>query len=160
QPLEHEVRWRAKDGSILFFDVRSTARRAPNGEFLSAICVLRDVTERKQAEQALHSSEDRFRALIEHSLDAILLYDADGLTLYASPSISSINGYSPQELVGLNRFAWIHPDDLQQARQEWSALCEQPGKIVRSQARGRHKDGSWLWIERVLHNLLDDPEVQ
>src|SRR5262249_18592075 len=71
-----------------------------------------------------------------------------------------INGYSAQELLGKNRFDWIHPDDLEQARQEWSALLQQPGKVVRSQARGRHRDGSWLWIERVFHNLLADPDVQ
>jgi len=128
-------------------------------QIFGCIGVALDVTERKRAEETLRRSEARFRALIENSLDAILLYSADGTTLYASPSISRINGYSAQEIVGQNRFEWIHPDEMEQVRAEWSGLLEQPDRIVRGQARGRHKDGSWLWIERVLHNLLADSSV-
>jgi len=156
---EYEVRWKTKDGHLIPFIGRSTARRSPGGEFLSTVCDLHAITLRKQAEDALKRSEERFRALIENSLDAILLYSADGTTLYASPSISKINGYSPQELVGKNRFDWVHADDLERVRNEWDSLLQEPGKIITSQARGRHKDGSWLWIERVFHNLLDDPNL-
>src|SRR5258708_24293455 len=53
----------------------------------------------------------------------------------------------------------IHPDDVEPARDEWAALLRQPGAMSRNEYRVRHKDGSWQWVERVLHNLLLDPNV-
>src|SRR5258708_28687268 len=53
----------------------------------------------------------------------------------------------------------IHPDDVEPARDEWAALLRQPGAISRKEYRVRHKNGSWQWVERVLHNLLLDPNV-
>src|SRR5205814_755384 len=58
-----------------------------------------------------------FRALIENSLDGIVLYDACGTITYASPSTERITGYSPEEFVGLNGFSLIHPDDLELVRE-------------------------------------------
>ncbi len=55
---------------------------------------------RRRAEHAVQASEKRFRALIEHSYDIVLLLSAEGTILYASPSVERVLGYAPEELIG------------------------------------------------------------
>src|SRR6266516_521828 len=66
---QYEVRWRTKDGAIVHFDGASVPRFSDTGEFLSTLCTLRDVTERKCAEEKLRKSEEKYRDLIEISPD-------------------------------------------------------------------------------------------
>jgi PAS domain S-box-containing protein len=54
-------------------------------------------------------NEQRFRALIEHSADAIALLDSEGNFLYVSPSVQSFLGFAPEELVGHNAFELVPP---------------------------------------------------
>jgi PAS domain S-box-containing protein len=60
-------------------------------------------TERKEAENALHESEIKYRAFFENSMDAILLTTPDGKTLAANPAACSMFGYSEEELIRLGR---------------------------------------------------------
>src|SRR5215472_2076230 len=64
---DYELRWRTKDGAIVHFDGVSVPRLSDSGEFLSTLCTLRDVTERKCAEEKLRKSEEKYRNLIEIS---------------------------------------------------------------------------------------------
>jgi PAS domain S-box-containing protein len=112
-----------------------------------------------RADQMLDASEQRFRALIEHSSDGIALVGADGIILYASPSTTRILGYAPEALVGQVGFTLIHPDDQEGARAGLAALLEQPGKSATAQSRVRHGDGGWRWIELAANNLLAEPNV-
>ncbi len=104
-------------------------------------------------------SDRRFRALIEHSSDAIALLTAQGTVTYASPSTRRVTGYSAEELVGRNGFALLHPEDLENARQQFTALLDWPGDFITLEYRFRHADGTWHWVEATLTNLLVDPEV-
>ena len=104
-------------------------------------------------------SDRRFRALIEHSSDAIALLTAEGTITYASPSAERITGYSAEELVGMNGFALLHPEDLENVRQQITALLEQPGDFISLECRLCHTDGTWHWMEATVTNLLDDPAV-
>jgi diguanylate cyclase (GGDEF)-like protein/PAS domain S-box-containing protein len=109
---------------------------------------------RKQAEKALGQSEERFRALIEKSPDAIALTSADGTVLYVSPSTSRIVGFESEELIGRNGFDFVHPDDVPRTKEVLADLLQRPGGHVVTETRVRHKDGSWRWVEAVVTNLL------
>jgi diguanylate cyclase (GGDEF)-like protein/PAS domain S-box-containing protein len=110
--------------------------------------------------EALVESEMRFRALIENSSDGIALTGPDGVCIYAAPSTERILGYKPEELVGVNAFELIHPDDLKNAGQAMASLLTQPGSTVQSCNRFLVKDGSWRWLEGVATNLLYEPTVR
>ncbi|MBI4516485.1 MAG: PAS domain S-box protein [Deltaproteobacteria bacterium] len=115
----------------------------------------RDITERKQAEAALRQSERRFRALIENALDIVVLVGADGTIQYASPSVEAGMGLKPEQLVGRSPFDFVHPDDLARVAAEFSRAVSSSGASARTEARFRHRDGSWRALEGVSLNLLD-----
>src|SRR5205809_680471 len=97
---EYEVRWRTKDGAVVHFDGVSVPRLSSNGEFLSTLCTLRDVTERKFAEEKLRKSEEKYRDLIEISPDAIYVVDANGICVLGNRAGAELAGIPQDELVG------------------------------------------------------------
>jgi len=114
----------------------------------------------EQANDFLRQSEQRFRALIENSADCISLTDADRKFQYVSPSVTRIEGYTPEELVGTHAVDQTHPDDLPFLGRAMEELFVSPGKPIPAIWRRRHKDGRWIWLEGVATNLLDDPAVR
>ncbi|HZY43305.1 MAG TPA: PAS domain S-box protein, partial [Anaerolineae bacterium] len=115
--------------------------------------------ERKRAEEALLESEKRFRALIESSSDAITLLGATGKVIYDSPSAPGMLGYGPEDWIGRDVFALIHPEDLPRIQGLFEHLRQTAGARVNFTLRTRHKSGSWLWLEMVATNLLAEPGV-
>ena len=148
-----------KDGETLWVRETATAiKRAKGG----AVVVIagEDITERRRAEKLVRESAKRFRALIEHAYDAVLLLDANSGLLYASPSTEGILGYSPGELVGRDGFDFIHPDQLRDAKEQFAAASGHPGSVYRAERLIRHKLGKWLWTENTVTNLLGEPSVR
>jgi len=123
----------------------------------------RDVTERRHDEerraQLVLQSEKRFRALIENSSDAVVMVDAAGTTIYASPSGERVDGFKPEERVGRSALGFAHPEDVERLRQGFEYLLAEPHLRLSGQHRSRHADGSWIWIEAVAQNLLHDPAI-
>jgi PAS domain S-box-containing protein len=116
--------------------------------------------ERRRAEALLQESERRFRALIEHSSDAILMIDREATIRYASPSFERVLGYAPEEAVGRNRLFFIDPDQHDDAAASFAGLPKEPGQFATLQNRMRHKDGSLRWLETTVTSWLDEPAVQ
>jgi PAS domain S-box-containing protein len=100
KPRQYEVRWRRKDGAIVHFDGASVPRLSATGEFLSTLCTLRDVTERKSAEEKLRKSEEKYRDLIEISPDAIYVVDAEGVCILGNRAGAELIGIPQDEVVG------------------------------------------------------------
>jgi PAS domain S-box-containing protein len=115
--------------------------------------------ERREFERKLAEENARFRALTEHSSDAVTLIRADGTVLYNSPSSSRVLGYGPEEFVGRTGFEIVHPDDRQRIVGRLADLAREPGRPLTEELRVRHKDGSWRWVECVGTNLLAEPAV-
>src|SRR5437868_6806092 len=97
---EYEVRWKTKDGAVIHFDGATVPRLSDAGEFLSTLCTLRDVTERKCAEERLRKSEEKYRDLIEISPDAIYVVDANGVCVLGNRAGAELVGLPRDELVG------------------------------------------------------------
>jgi PAS domain S-box-containing protein len=177
--MHFENRYRHKDGSWRVLSWRSMPQ--PDGLMYATA---RDVTELKRAElamrdlnesletrvsertaelaqanESLRNSERRFRALIEHGSDGIVLIDPDNRIKYVSPTVETVEGYKPEDL--LNRYGTehTHPDDLPLVQKVVEQLVANPGKPVPVLWRRRHKNGEWLWLEGTATNLIDDPAV-
>ena len=155
--FEHRLLMPDGRGKHLYVIGRALQSSSGNLEFVGAVT---DVTDRKEAEEAVLQSEKRFRSMIEHSSDGIIL---DGLAkgyTYVSPSTERLLGYTPEEMVRPWKIDDVHPDHVQRREAAWSEVIREPKKVVTYEARARHKDGSWRWIETTLSNLLHEPSVQ
>jgi diguanylate cyclase (GGDEF)-like protein/PAS domain S-box-containing protein len=118
-----------------------------------------DVTDREAAEAALRTSEERFRALVQNATDVITILDDAGMVCYESPAVQRVLGYAPEELIGTDPFALIHPDDVGAVRSLFEESLRRPGVNIPAEFRFRDNAGSWRWLEVTGTNLLADPSV-
>ena len=91
-------------------------------------------TELREREDELKRSEQRFRALIENSSDAIALIDEHATILYASASTTRVLGYTPEEFVGRNGLDLVHPDDRNRV-QDTLASRSASSRVERPQSK-------------------------
>ena len=117
----------------------------------------RDISRRREQEEALRLSEERFRTLTEHCTDLLTALDSDGTILFASASLLPMLGYRPEEVVGWNCLSLVHPDDQAQVRDALRTELAGPPHDYRTVYRFRHKDGSWRWLESVATLQKDRP---
>ncbi len=152
------LKFKRKDGTQFNAEVTSVIYTDENGETRSYASI-RDITEKRKAEQQLRDSEKRFRALIENNKDVIILSASDGSMVYASPSVNGLLGYLPEELLSTSALELMHPDEVQNNIGHLTWVVENPSKSIFKVQRLRHKDGSWRWIEATSTSQLNDPAV-
>lgn len=119
-----------------------------------------DISQRKEAEEALEDTKRHYQAVVENSADGIMLISEDGMVLYQSPSSQRIFGHGP--LANRRPLEWgrVHPDDQEEAAEKFQRLLREPGSHLTFEMRYRHPDDTWHWIEAVTTNLLHEPYVQ
>lgn len=144
------------DGRTLALDVSANPLRDEHGRITRILFAASDVTDRKQAEIALHDSNEKLRQLTDNMREAFWLVDARSRAfLYMSPSCETVFGIRRDDLYR-DRRLWrraIHPDDLRgvlRAANEPDAQgrYEFECRIVRA-------DGSWRWIHARGNAVLD-----
>jgi len=126
----------------------STIQRDEAGAVDGIVTIGEDVTERRRAEEELRLREEHFRTLIENASDVISVLSADGTSLYESPSVERVLGWTPEELVGTRNFALRHPDDAERVTASVERIFG--GEAAEPiEFRLRHKNGSWRTVESV-----------
>ena len=129
---------------------------AQDGKIPSVMLISTDVTEHKNADDELRRKEEYFRALIENSLDAIVILNKEGAQIYASPSVERIIGEFRTDKIP---FESIHSDDIQLVIKSWEELIKSPDSTIESEFRYIHTDGSCHTLEVTGRNLLENPIV-
>lgn len=154
-PLNRE--WELVDGNGARLLVEACSQTLPDGSVMS---IVRDIKERKQAEEVLKASEERFKALIEENLDITTLLDSNGTIQYLSPSINRVLGYDPDELKGKNAFDYVHPEDRPAVAGLFRQINEQPDRNISAEYRCLAADGTCHILHSRIRNLCSHPSVQ
>ena len=174
RPMRCVIRLRDKEENWRWIEVTSQASYVSESGGYQSMSLNRDVTPLVEAQQDLRESEERYRLVSEMSRDLISESSTSGETIYISPAVFSVLGYTQAELPTMTPFALVHPDDVSRLK----ALYEQSfltGETVHFPAyRVRRKDGRYLWFESsgfryesgsgndrmlsVTHNVTDELE--
>ena len=112
-----------------------------------------------EAQANLRRSEERFRALVQHSSDCVCVMDSEANFTYVTPSIERILGYTPEEFVDVDRASLVHDEDLIRVADAYGKVFREEGAVTRFEGRFRAKDGTYRWVDSALINLLHDPHV-
>ncbi|MDO9557789.1 MAG: PAS domain S-box protein [Coriobacteriia bacterium] len=149
--------WRMIRGDGTPRDISFTGQvaRDTDGRFLRTYCILTDITERKQAEQKLRDSEERFRGLVETTSDFIWEVDAESVFTYASPQVEGLFGYTPEEIVGKTPFDLMSAEEAERICGIFRDLAERGEPIVALENVNVRRDGQPVILETSGVPVLD-----
>jgi diguanylate cyclase (GGDEF)-like protein/PAS domain S-box-containing protein len=152
EPFEMEVPYRRKDGSTLWCHLRTEWMRDEFGHVLYSRGVARDITERKAAEEALRESEQKFRSIVEQSLDGIVLIDQQGLIVEWNRGQERIVGLKQAEVIG--RPAW----DVQAQVVPEERKTDEWYKQTKTSMQQFLKTGQAPWLNQLQEINIQHPD--
>ena len=142
EAITFETRHRRKDGTSFPVEVRVSQFEQAGRRFL---CLVRDITERKRAEDELRASEERFRSVVDHATDGLFLFDEHQALVDVNLQACESLGYSRDEMIGM------HPSDFDAGLDEASiaqiGARVTAGETVTFETLHRRKDGTVFPVE-------------
>ena len=158
-----EKRYLRKDRSIVWVYVNVTLVTDRDGRPLHCLSYIRDITERKQAEEALRESEKRYRIVAESASDVIVTIDETSTILFINAAVEKVFGYTPKELIG-RKLTVLMPESLRRRHEEGMHRYLDTDKRTFSwnsaSFPGMHKSGRQIFVDlsfaesRVGHRRL------
>jgi PAS domain S-box-containing protein len=112
----------------------------------SGLLVIRDVTERKRMDERLRRTEEKYGALMENTLDAVLVIDFDGTTLFTNPAAARLFGYDTvEEIIGRNMIDFVAPESFEKIVNDQLKVAKGTGTLSTYKIRGG--DGREIMVE-------------
>ncbi|MCC6312478.1 MAG: PAS domain S-box protein [Thermomicrobiales bacterium] len=156
---QRESRLRRKNGQEIWVRLTATRLPAPGGQGRRLLQV-QDITRRREAEAALRHGDDRLRALLRNSSEAVEVLDERGRLRFAGSSYPAVFGVPESEALGRDVMDSIHPDDRALARNALLRARDADGVAEHAVVRRRVVGGMYRWFEITIANLLDEPAVR
>ncbi len=142
---KNEIRVKHKDGNYICLESKGRTFIDANGK-RKVIIISRDITRRKETEQKLRYSEEKYRSLINDLIDIILEVDLKGVVTYVSPQCFDLIGYHPHELIGTNALKFIYRDDVSIIADSMKNAFKTKTMISVSIYRLVHKNGDNIFV--------------
>jgi len=141
--VNFEYRFQHKDGHYIHVSTRGSFVEVNDEE--KFIGIVRDITERKEIQEKLKTSEVKFRNLINNISDIVVDVGIDGRYTYLSPQSFNLIGYHPEELFGQQLYGLVHPDDLNELINNVKEAFNSRD-IMNFEFRIQHKDGHYVYV--------------
>lgn len=151
--VDTEVFWR-RDGTSFPVEYASYPLFDEGGSTVGAVVTFTDITERKEIEQTLQTSENRFRTLISFAPVGIYFTDSQGNCLLVNERWTELAGLSPEEAKGRGWIQALHPEDRERVLQEWYDTA-QVGREFHSEYRFQTRNGTVHWLVGLALTLRD-----
>jgi diguanylate cyclase (GGDEF)-like protein/PAS domain S-box-containing protein len=146
--------------AILGFGWIATIRRASRNDLRRAYeALVVEMQERRAAEDAVRTSEQRFRSLVQRASDLTCVIDSSGVLTYVSPAVDTLLGFDPEDFVGSALAERVHVDDRPDLAAAITELRLDPTATATVDFRVQASDGRWRNIEAVGRNLLEDSAI-
>ncbi len=147
-------RLKRKDGRIIWVEDNARYIKKEDGTVLYNQGILRDITRRKEAEDALHESEARFRTVIDHSYDAVLIHESDGRLIDVNKTMLRMFDVSYTEALSYTIDDYTGPaNNIADSQNNWMRALAGEDVLFPWQAR-RPKDGSVFDVEVYLTRII------
>jgi PAS domain S-box-containing protein len=156
---EIEYRLRSADGNYRYFQARGVPILNEDGSIREWVGTSIDIHERKQAEDAIKQSEERYRSLTLAISQIVWITDAEG-RCYDTPSMRAYTGQTEAEVVGYGWLETIHPDDRERTVQVWSEAVQRKS-LYEMEYRLRRADGNYRYFQaRAVPILSEDGSIR
>ncbi len=152
----YEKEYIRKDGTVFPIEIRAFLIRDDEGQPIGRWAIVRDITERKRAEEALRESEERYRSIVENIAEGIFQTSLEGKFLSVNPALVRMFGYSsPEEMIenikDIGHQIYANPADRQQIME----ALRQDGHASGFECENIRRDGTRFWVAISAHFVRD-----
>lgn len=151
----YETKRVTKAGQLIDISLIISPIKDKTGNIIGLSAIARDITREKASEEALARSEAQLSMITANMADIICQASIDGVYIYVSPSVKSVLGYQPPDLLGKSMLEGVHPDDRSRVT---SCMQDARGKCMTQSVQYRYlrADGSYVWLGTTGTPIYDD----
>jgi len=155
---DFRVQFKRKDGTVIDCIINSYPLSDKRGRIVGLQGAIIDISEHQQFQKKLEESEERFRGIAERSFDMIAMLDMEGRISYASPAVTWVTGYTPEEMRGQHFQNYLPKDVIPKEIQAFVEIAK--GGVSRAvQLRIVRKNGSLAQAEVNASPIMSDGKI-